>query len=772
MPATKKLELARISARGVVQGVGFRPFVYQLATKHSLKGWVCNTSEDVRIEVQGERSQLEQFVFELQSSAPPLARIESIEVTYHSCDGNGYRTFEIRQSISEEGKYQLVSPDIATCGACLREVFDPRDRRYCYPFTNCTNCGPRFTIIEDVPYDRPKTTMRVFEMCPECRAEYDNPLNRRFHAQPNACPKCGPKLELLDSFGQRIIVADVIGKACELLRRGNIIAVKGLGGFLLACDATNEKAVELLRLRKRRLFKPFAVMVASVEEAKKYCFVSKAEEELLTSPQAPIVLMRQRPDSSVCSSIAPNLKFLGVMLPYAPLHHILARQFGLPLVMTSGNISEEPIAKDNDEAVRRLAGVADYFLVHNRDIYSRYDDSVAFVEHGKAQLMRRARGYAPYPLHLNFKARQVLGCGAEEKNTFCLTKDNYAFVSQHIGDMENLETLEHFEDTLTLYKRLFRIQPEIIAYDLHPEYLSTKYAIELGSREEFLSLVSVQHHHAHIVSCMVDNGLEGPAIGVAFDGTGYGTDGCIWGGEFLVVDYNYKKWHRLGHLEYLPLPGGTAAIKRPYRTAISYVIKLLGEEAADRLHLVEQVDPVEFEIIKRQIGSGLNSPLTSSMGRLFDAVSALLGVRNTIDYEGQAAIELEMVAYDGYKDVGKEGYSYSMVEQDDVNIVYLQELFAGIVADLYNKLDVVMIAAKFHNSISRLTCEICQLIGKRTGIKHVVLSGGVFQNRLLLRKVIPLLEASGFSVLTHRQVPCNDGGISLGQAVIANFSVS
>jgi hydrogenase maturation protein HypF len=383
MPATKKIELARISARGVVQGVGFRPFVYQLATKHSLKGWVCNTSEDVRIEVQGERSRLEQFVFELQSNAPPMARIESIEVTYHSSDGDDYRTFEIRQSISEEGKYQLVSPDIATCGACLREVFDPEDRRYRYPFTNCTNCGPRFTIIEDIPYDRPKTTMRVFEMCPQCRAEYDDPLNRRFHAQPNACPTCGPRLELLDRLGRRVIVADVIDKACELLRGGSIIAVKGLGGFLLACDATNEKAVKLLRLRKRRLFKPFAVMVAGLEEAKKHCFVSKAEEELLTSPQSPIVLMQQRPDSSVCSSVAPNLKFLGVMLPYTPLHHILARQIGLPLVMTSGNISEEPIAKDNEEAIRRLAGIADYFLVHNRDIYSRYDDSVAFFSVAK-----------------------------------------------------------------------------------------------------------------------------------------------------------------------------------------------------------------------------------------------------------------------------------------------------------------------------------------------------------------------------------------------------
>jgi len=757
------IELARISARGVVQGVGFRPFVYQLATKYNLKGWVCNTSEDVKIEVQGESKDVKHFLSELQDNVPPLASIEHITVTYHP--PVDYTSFEIRHSIAEEGKYQLVSPDIATCPACLKEIFSPKDRRYHYPFTNCTNCGPRFTIIEDIPYDRPKTTMRSFIMCPDCQAEYDNPLDRRFHAQPNACPKCGPRLELLDARGNHVETSDVIAAASQLLKNGKILAIKGLGGFLLACDATSEKAIQLLRQRKRRPFKPLAIMIADMEEARRHCYISEAEEKLLTSQQSPIVLIRWKPESTVCQAVAPNLKYLGVMLPYTPLHHILLREMGLPLVMTSGNISEEPIAKDNDETIRRLSGIADYFLVHNRDIYARYDDSVTVIERGEVQLTRRARSYAPYPIHLPFTAKQVLGCGAEEKNTFCLTKDSYAFISQHIGDMENLETLEHFQNTLALYKKLFRIEPEIIAYDLHPEYLPTKYALELGSQFSHLKLVPVQHHHAHIVSCMVDNNVENPVIGVALDGTGYGSDGHIWGGEFLVADY--KAFQRMGHLEYLPLPGGSVAIKRPYRTAIGYLLKLLGEDSlSTKLAFLKQVDAVEIELIKRQIQTGLNSPLNSSLGRLFDAVSALIDVRGEIDYEGQAAVELEMIAYDA----GDDSYPYSITEHDGTNIIQLKELLSAIVKDLYQGVSKATISARFHNTVAQMICEMCQLIARKTGINRVALSGGVFQNRLLLRKVVPLLESTGFSVLTHKQVPCNDGGISLGQAVIANFS--
>jgi len=477
--------------------------------------------------------------------------------------------------------------------------------------------------------------------------------------------------------------------------------------------------------------------------------------------------MRWREDSPVSPAVAPNLKYLGVMLPYTPLHHILLRETGLPLVMTSGNLSEEPIAKDNDEAVSRLSGIVDYFLVHNRDIYARYDDSVTMVERGVTQLVRRARGYAPYPIHLNFTCQQVLGCGAEEKNTFCLTRGSHAFLSQHIGDMENLETLEHFASTIDLYKGLFRIAPEVIAHDLHPEYLATKYAEEIAAESPDTRLVPVQHHHAHIVSGMVDNGLDSPVIGVAFDGTGYGTDGNIWGGEFLVADY--RDFTRMGHFEYLPLPGGTRAIKTPYRTAIGYLLSLLGESALKPdLAFLKPIDKVEVDIIQKQIAQKINSPLTSSCGRLFDAVSALIGVRGEIEYEAQAAIELEMLAYDGADET--TSYPFSISEMDSISLIKLKDLFSAIVRDLQGDATQARIAAKFHNTIAQIITMLCQVISEKTGINQVVLSGGVFQNRLLLRKAVGLLEAEGFEVFTHRQVPTNDGGISLGQAVIANFT--
>ncbi|MFC1932881.1 carbamoyltransferase HypF [Chloroflexota bacterium] len=758
-------DLVHISVRGVVQGVGFRPFVYQLATKYNLNGWVNNTSEDVKIEVEGEAEAIEQFLLALREQAPPRASIEDIITTHHP--PANYEKFVIRHSIAEEGKYQLISPDIATCQDCLREVLSPDDRRYRYPFTNCTNCGPRFTIIEDIPYDRPMTTMRRFQMCSECQREYDDPLNRRFHAQPNACPKCGPTLELLEANGNPVAVDDAITTTSQLLHEGKIVAIKGLGGFLLACDATSETAINLLRRRKMRPFKPLAIMVSSVEEAKKHCYVNNEEEKLLTSPYSPIVLMKWKAESTVSSAVAPNLKYLGVMLPYTPLHHILLRETGLPLVMTSGNLSEEPIAKDNDEAVRRLSGIVDYFLIHNRDIYARYDDSVTMVERGVPQLIRRARGYAPYPIHLGFSSQQILGCGAELKNTFCLTRDAYVFLSQHIGDMENLETMGHFESTIALYKKLFRIEPSIIAHDLHSDYLATKYAKALASESANIRLVPVQHHHAHIVSCMVDNGLESPVIGVALDGTGYGTDGNIWGGEFMVVDY--QGFTRMGHLEYLPLPGGDLATRKPYRTAIGYILSLLGETTIKQdLHFLEQVDRVEIDIIRKQIENEINSPLTSSCGRLFDAVSALIGVRGEVEYEAQAAIELEMLAYDEMDETSC--YPFSITEQDGLSLIKLESLFSAIIHDLQGGTTQARIATKFHNTIARMAVELCQVISGKTGITQVVLSGGVFQNRLLLRKAVSLLESDGFKVFTHRQVPTNDGGISLGQAVIANFA--
>ncbi|MFC1989054.1 carbamoyltransferase HypF [Chloroflexota bacterium] len=767
MVKTSVRDIVHISVRGVVQGVGFRPFVYQLATKYNLRGWVSNTSEDVKIEVEGEAEAIEQFLLALREQAPPRASIESI--TTHRLQGNRvrFKKFEIRHSIAEEGKYQLISPDIATCQDCLNEITSPSDRRYRYSFTNCTNCGPRFTIIEDIPYDRPRTTMQHFQMCPKCQREYDDPLNRRFHAQPNACPECGPALELLDANSSPLAVDDVITATSQFLREGKIVAVKGLGGFLLACNATSEAAVNLLRQRKKRQSKPLAIMVSSIEEARKHCYINSEGEKLLTSPYCPIVLMPWRDDSPVSLAVAPNLKYLGVMLPYTPLHHILLRETGLPLVMTSGNISEEPIAKDNDEAVRQLCGIVDYFLVHNRYIYARYDDSVTMVERGVPQIIRRARGYAPYPIYLNFNSHQMLGCGAEEKNTFCLTRDNHAFLSQHIGDMENLETVEHFEDTIALHKRLFRIEPNIIAHDLHPEYLATKYAHELPAKSAGIRLVPVQHHHAHIVSCMVDNGLDSPVIGVALDGTGYGSDGNIWGGEFMVADY--QGFTRMGHLEYLPLPGGAQAIKKPYRTAIGYIMSLLGETALKSdLPFLKGVGSAEVDIIRQQIEKNINSPLTSSCGRLFDAVSALIGIRGEIEYEAQAAIELEMVAYDEHGETAY--YPFSIVEQDGMSLIRLQDLFAAIIIDLQDGATQARIAAKFHNTVARLIRGLCQVISNKTGITRVALSGGVFQNRLLLRKAVNLLESDGFKVFTHWQVPCNDGGISLGQVVIANFS--
>ena len=762
MAKTPTISLVHISVRGVVQGVGFRPFIYQLATRHNLRGWVRNTSEDVRIEVEGESRDIERFLRGLREQAPPLSHIEDIAVI--PGPPASHDKFEIRFSIAEEGKYQLVSPDIATCPDCLREIFDPEDRRYRYPFTNCTNCGPRFTIIADIPYDRPNTTMKSFRMCRECQREYDDPLDRRFHAQPNACPVCGPQLELSDAKGNPITCDDIISKTSQLLKQGKIIAVKGLGGFLLACDATSEKAVNRLRQRKKRPARPLAIMVASLDGVRRHCEVSNEEARLLSSPGSPIVLMKWKSDTTISKAVAPGLEYLGVMLPYTPLHHLLLRETGLPLVMTSGNISEEPIARDNDEALRRLGGIADYFLVHNRDIYARYDDSVTIAERDVPRFVRRARGYAPYPIHLTYNSKQILGCGAEEKNTFCLTRDNFAFVSQHIGDMENMETLEHFTDTIALYQRLFRIEPEIIAHDMHPEYLPTKYAKELAARDG-IKLVPVQHHHAHIASCLADNGIEGPVIGVSFDGTGYGTDGKIWGGEFMVADY--KEFTRMAFLEYLPLPGGALAIKKPYRTAIGYLLSL-GIDLDRQLPFLKNVDPREIEIIESQIEKGINAPLTSSIGRLFDAVSALIGVRGVIEYEAQAAIDLETLAVKAVNESAR--YPFFIKKHDDINTIKVHDLFAAILNDLHNHTPRARIAARFHNTVAQMILEMCQKISPKTGITGVALSGGVFQNRLLLRKVVSLLESAGLEVYTHRQVPCNDGGISLGQVVIAQFN--
>ena len=751
-----------IRAYGVVQGVGFRPFIYQLALQHSLRGAVCNTSGYVEIDVEGPRTKLEYFLADITAKAPPAAIIERL-VTLEQPVG-GYSQFLILDSRPNPGEYQLISPDLATCTECAAEIMDPKNRRFGYAFTNCTNCGPRFTIIKDIPYDRVATTMDKFTMCLQCQAEYDDPGNRRFHAQPNACPVCGPKLQLVGKNGYVIPTGAPISRSAEFLLDGKIMGIKGLGGFLLACDATNDAAVGALRARKKRPSKPFAVMVSSIEEANRYCFVSESEAESLRSSRSPIVLLKMREGASLSGGIAPGLKYLGLVLPYTPLHHLLMKQAGVPLVMTSGNLSEEPIAQKNSEALMRLGGVADYFLWHNRDIYVTYDDSVVLQAAGETTVIRRARGYAPYPIQPGRELGQVLACGAEMKGSFCLTRDNHAFVSQHIGDLENVETLEHFESTIGIYEKLFRIKPAIIAHDLHPDYLSTHYARDRAEADTSLKLFPVQHHHAHIASCMAENGTRGPVIGVALDGTGYGTDGNIWGGEILLADY--KGFERLAHLEYVPLPGGDAATKKPIRIAAAYLYHLLGEGGLQRSGLMTRMEPEELSLLKQQMDKRINSPYTSSCGRLFDAVASLLGIKDSINYEAQAAIELEMCAT-GVEGNAKLRYPFEIGEEPGLKTIRLGALFDAILNDINNGRSRPEIAYSFHDSLAASIAGLCENLSEKSGIRSVVLSGGVFQNRLLFRLLFKALQEKGLDVLTHKQVLSNDGGIALGQAMIA-----
>jgi hydrogenase maturation protein HypF len=757
-----------ISVYGTVQGVGFRPFIYRLALEHELAGTVRNTSGCVEIDVEGPRDNLQHFLVQIENQAPSAARIEKTTTTEQPLVGFG--GFRILLSQPRLEDYQPLSPDLATCPTCMAEIFDLNNRRFRYPFTNCTNCGPRFTIITGIPYDRPLTTMSKFTMCPDCRHEYNNPQDRRFHAQPNACHVCGPQLELINGDGIKIDCADHLMEAAYLLKTGNIVAIKGLGGFQLACDATNDEAVIRLRQRKKRPAKPFAVMVRDIESAKKLCYMSMDEEKLFASPPGPIVLLKTRMPCELSAQVAPGLKYLGLMLPYTPLHHLLLADVGLALVMTSGNMSEEPIARDNDEALSRLSSVADYFLMHNRDIHVRYDDSVVMQADGVTRMLRRARGYAPSPIKLSFPTRAILAVGAEMKGAFCLIRDDHAFLSQHIGDMENLETLSHYENTLEVYKRLFRIEPQIIACDLHPDYMSTIYAKELVARSLHLKLVTVQHHHAHIASVLAESGEEGPVIGVAFDGTGYGIDGAIWGGEFLLVALGH--FERLAHLEYIPLPGGDIATRNPYRVAISYVCYLLGKESLDeRLPLVQHIDKNELTLLMQQIERRLNTPHTSSCGRLFDAVAALIGICSSINYEAQAALELEMAATD-FTSLSEKPYPFEITEHDGPGIIRLNQLFSAILDDIYTGASQSEIAYRFHLSIAVMVAQVCARLSCRTGIKTVALSGGVFQNRLLLHLALQELKKCGLSVLTNRLVPANDGGIALGQAAIAQFTTS
>jgi len=750
-----------IRVRGVVQGVGFRPFVYTLATGLGLAGLVGNDPDGVFAEVEGPAPAVEEFLRRLERDAPPLARIEDVSTWAISPTRSG-KSFVIAASTSAGPRRTLVSADTATCADCLTELSDPADRRYRYPFINCTNCGPRFTIVRDVPYDRPLTTMAPFAMCAACAAEYDDPADRRFHAQPVCCPACGPRLTLDDND------QDPIPAAAALLKNGQILAVKGLGGYHLAADAACEPAVAALRARKHREDKPFAVMAMDLAAASDLAEIDATAAALLTSPARPIVLLPHRAGANVARAAAPGNRQLGIMLPYTPLHHLLLASTDSPIVLTSGNVSDEPIAYRDDEARERLKDIADGFLTHDRAIHVRTDDSVARTFRGRPMLVRRSRGYVPEPLTLDSSfPRPVLACGAELKNTFCLAQGRHAFVSHHVGDLENAETLRSFTEGIAHFCRLFDIEPQVVAHDLHPEYLSTKYALDLADAED-LDLVGVQHHHAHIASCLADNGESGPVIGVAFDGTGYGPDGTIWGGEFLLADL--AGYERGGHLAPVPMPGGAAAIRQPWRMAAAY----LGDAALANTGLANTGLPVakrnadRWAAVVAMAAKGVNSPLTSSAGRLFDAAAALLGVRDTINYEGQAAIELEQLA----EPAAAEAYPAGLETGEGPFQARGSDLLHALLADRTGGVPAPLIAARFHHGVAALIEAGCLHLRDQSGLGTVALSGGVFQNTFLLHAAVTRLEAHGFRVLLHSRVPCNDGGISLGQAVVAAASKS
>jgi hydrogenase maturation protein HypF len=748
----------QIEVSGIVQGVGFRPYVYRLAIGRQLTGNIRNTSAGVTIEVQGPAQGVEDFVAHLPTDAPPLAKITRVLV--HEVPCNRESEFRILGSQGGEQVQTLISPDVAICPDCLRELFDSEDRRYKYPFINCTNCGPRFTIVRDIPYDRPRTSMAVFPMCPECQAEYEDPLNRRFHAQPNACWKCGPQIELWNREGKKIPFRDVIAEAAEGLHAGLIVAVKGLGGFHLAADGTNRAAIAHLRERKRRVEKPFAVMVPNIEAAREFCVVSAEAQKVLESVQRPIVLLPKKDGTAIAEHVAPKNRDLGIFLPYTPLHLLLfAEGHFKALVMTSANLSEEPIAIDNAEAVSRLRGIADLFLVHNRDILLRCDDSVVRVSGGKARQLRRSRGFVPVPVFLKEELPPILAVGGELKNTICLTKGSNAFLSQHVGDLENVESYKFFGEAAEHLSRILEIKPEIVAYDLHPDYFSTRWA----QHQSGVRLIGVQHHHAHIASCMAENQLEGRVIGFALDGTGYGTDGRIWGGEVLTA--GYESFERAAHLEYIPLPGSSSAIREPWRMAVSYLAHYFGDEFLKLdIPFVHTLDRKKTELLLKMMHRRVNSPLTSSCGRLFDAVAALIGIRQEVNYEAQAAIELEMALEASEEN---DTYPFGLLPAGKTWIIGARPAFEAVLDDLRAGVPVGTISRRFHNGLVDVFAQVAGLVRDKTKLDRVCLSGGTFNNVYLFERLQKRLAADGFSVFTHSEVPAGDGGLSLGQALVA-----
>jgi hydrogenase maturation protein HypF len=743
--------------RGIVQGVGFRPHVHGLASRLGLGGFVRNQTDGVRIEVEGTQGAVDRFVAGLTADAPPLARIETVDAASRAIEGQTTFRIESSDECPPEGPV-LLPADAATCGACLDELFDPRDRRYRYPFVNCTDCGPRLTIIRAAPYDRARTTMAGFAMCRPCRAEYEDPAGRRFHAQPNCCPDCGPRLALLDADG-RALAGEPLTAALAALRGGAIVAVKGLGGYHLACDATREDAVRALRERKRRDEKPFAVMVGTPEAAAALCEVSAEERSLLVSAERPIVLLRRRRGGPVADAVSPGNPLLGVLLPYSPLHHLLARSMERPLVMTSGNASDEPIAFDDADAVVRLRGIADLFLAHDRPIHLRCEDSVARVAGGELSLLRRSRGYAPRPLALPAPCPvRVLAVGGHLKAAFALG-DTAATLSPHLGDLEDHRAFRAYLDAIAHYERLLSFTPDAIAHDLHPDYASTAYAAERAAAEG-LRRVAVQHHHAHMASCLAEHGLTGPAIGVIFDGTGYGADGTVWGGEFLVGDS--RDYTRAAHLRPVALPGGERAVREPWRMAVSY---LLDAGVPDRLALVApQATPAALRTVNRMIERGLNAPPCSSMGRLFDAVAALAGLRGRTSFEGQAAMELEWLASEAPAD---GSYPFEVVGGDGALVVDTRPLVRAVAGDCAAGVARATVARRFHDTVVDVIDRVCGRLRAAHGLDTVVLSGGVFQNAILSAGAAARLRAAGFMVYRHREVPPNDGGLALGQLAVA-----
>lgn len=773
---------ARLIVRGVVQGVGMRPFVYRMAHRHSVTGWVKNSNLGVVIEAEGRGCCLDAFCDTIRDEAPPLARVESVE--RKEIPERGLSGFGIRASSDELEGATLICPDVAICDDCLAEFLDPGDRRHLYPFINCTNCGPRYSIIEATPYDRPKTSMKAFPMCERCQGEYDDPLDRRFHAQPNACPVCGPSLSLVmpsppDGRTAELIEGRAYGRMPDdvaadverdpaaavrwLLKRGALVGVRSLGGFHLAANADDDLVLRSLREKKRRPAKPFALMCRSLDVARELAEVSPLEAEALTSPWSPIVLLQKRecPARTMSGLVAPRNRNLGIMLPSAPLHHLLFDDDLEVLVMTSANAAGEPIAATVDEARARLAGITRTFLDHDREVLNRNDDSVLYVEAGRTMMSRRSRGYAPYPIDVGIETSNVLACGTELKNTFTLLRDGRAYVSPHIGDMENQTTLEFYEETVARFMEWFQVEPSVVAHDLHPDYLATRFAKRLAE-ERGLPLAGVQHHHAHIASAAVESGEWGPVVGLSLDGTGYGPDGAIWGCEFLVSDL--LGYERAGHLAYVPLPGGDAAIRHPYRIALSYLASAgVGGDSERAQKLFPLVPAGELDLVEQQIAKRVNCVDTSSAGRLFDAVSALLGVCTSITYEAQAAIELESVADPS----SHERYPYEILEDDGL-IVDPGSIVCSVLDAMRRGTAIAEIAGAFHNTVAAFCADVAVRLSGESGTRSVALSGGVFQNRLLLRKLVAMLESEGLRVLLPRGVPTNDGGVSLGQAVVAN----